>query len=74
MTAHNTNISFSTLVVQNKYLHRLQTKLPGPTSLPHPIYQYEPFNLFDTSDRLLTVETIYKLMIDYAEDIVNRNT
>lgn len=63
----------STCQIQNKYLHRLQTKLPRPTSVKHVVHRYGPVDLFDTEERVLAVSMIYRLMLDRAAMILEHN-
>ena len=63
-------ISISTCQMQNKYLHRLQSKFPRPTSEQQVVHRYGPVNLFDTEQRVLAVSMIYRLMLSRAATIL----
>ncbi|KAF8857161.1 hypothetical protein BDZ45DRAFT_674960 [Acephala macrosclerotiorum] len=69
LTAHNMELSISTCRVSDKYLHRLQTRLPRSIRDSPVVHRYGPVDIFDTAQRVEAVCTIYKLMFDRATTI-----
>ena len=63
------DIYILTCKVSNKYLHRLQKRLPSTSTDAPVVHRYGPINLFDTAERLQLVRTLYLLALDRAKII-----
>ncbi len=63
LTAHNMELSILTCRISNKYLHRLQTKLPHSGIAPV-VHRYGTVDMFNTAQRVEAVRKIYKSMLD----------